>query len=84
MSRGEKIVASVLGILVFFGLFFFIYSSMKATPTYPALDETVGDYGDDYNFNVEGDTTTVDEAIPEEPAARIAEPTKKDEKQPKK
>ncbi|HNC74940.1 MAG TPA: hypothetical protein PK362_08685 [Elusimicrobiota bacterium] len=82
MSRGEKIVASVLGILVFFGLFFFIYSSMKTTPAYPPVDEAAADYGDDYNFNVEGDTTTVDEALPEEPAP--AETTKKDEKQPKK
>lgn len=68
MTRGEKIVASVLGLLVFLGLFFFIYSSMNAAPTYPAYDEGVADYGDDFGYDVETDTAPVADLTDEEAA----------------
>jgi hypothetical protein len=69
MNRGEKIAASVLGILVFFGLFFFIYTSMKSSPSLPPVDEEVSDYeNEDTDYDVAGDTVPVDDLEEQEPS----------------
>lgn len=71
MNRTEKIVAAVLGTLVFFGLFFFIYSSMKNSPA--AYDDVAfndfadeEDLGDD--FTIDPSTTTLGADAFEAPA----------------
>jgi hypothetical protein len=62
MSRQEKIGAVVLGVLLFAGLFYFIYTTMKnPLPLEPGADEFAGD-----TFNDEGDLG--EENTPEEMA----------------
>ncbi len=81
MSRGEKIVATVFGLLVFTGLFFFIYSSMKAAPAGFPEDAAIEDFGDEGDFNLESDAGPVEDLSPvEEPAAPAPKPEKKQAK----
>ena len=62
MSRQEKIGAVVLGVLLFAGLFYFIYTTMKnPLPLEPGADEFAAD-----TFNDEGDLG--EENVPEETA----------------
>ena len=61
MSRGERIVAAILGTLVFIGLFYFIYTSMRAAPALPPLEEGFSESGDDFDFEVNEGTDTLDD-----------------------
>ncbi len=80
MSQKEKIVAILLGVLVFAGLFVSIYSAMKAPPPAPAM----GDYdfgrdlgGEAFDFDVEPGTAPLEGLAPDaEPPAAPAEKAK--------
>lgn len=60
MNRGERIVAAVLGTLVFLGLFYFIYTSMRAAPALPPLEENFSEAGEDFDFEVFEGSDTLD------------------------
>ena len=55
MSRTEKIVAFLLSLLVFAGLFYFIFTSLRAPVNAPALAEPdyYGDEEDLFEFDEE-------------------------------
>lgn len=61
MSRTEKIIAFLLGALVFAGLFVFIFTSLRNPPEAPPLGDTAFDAEDEepFDFNVDADTEPV-------------------------
>lgn len=61
MSRIEKIIAFMLGALVFAGLFVFIFTSLRTPPEAPPLGDTAFDTEDEepFDFSVDADTETV-------------------------
>ncbi|MBK8871099.1 MAG: hypothetical protein KBD85_01860 [Elusimicrobia bacterium] len=64
MSRTEKVVAFLMSVLVFAGLFFFIYSSLRAPVNAPPLSEP-DYYGDEEDlFDFEEETVTPPAAAP--------------------
>ena len=75
MSRTEKIVAFLLGALVFAGLFVFIYTSLRTPPAAPPFGDTAFDGGEDepFDFDVAADTETETGVSPEvkEPATAV-------------
>ncbi|MBL0058901.1 MAG: hypothetical protein IPP35_07285 [Elusimicrobia bacterium] len=67
MSRAEKIVAFILGALLFTGLFVFINSALKTPPAEPPYgDDAYPDAGDEdsYDYTVNTDTMTAEDLIP--------------------
>jgi hypothetical protein len=60
MSRTEKIVAFLLGALVFAGLFVFIFTSLRTPPAAPPLGDTAFDMeGDEpFDFDAVAETET--------------------------
>ena len=85
MNRTEKIVAFLLGALVFAGLFVFILTSLRNPPAAPPLgDAPMGaEEEESFDFNAGVDTETV--VSPEDietpsPAATNAAPVKTDKK----
>lgn len=87
MSRTEKIVAFLLGTLVFAGLFVFIFTSLRTPPASPPLGDAAafGDEEEPFDFNVDGDTETftndgtMENEIPAAAPAKPA-PVKKEKK----
>jgi hypothetical protein len=72
MSRTEKVITFLMSVLVFAGLFFFIYSSLRAPVNAPPLAEP-DYYGDEEDlFDFEEETVTPPAVAPdgaEKPAA---------------
>ena len=64
MSSREKWVAAFLGVLVFVGLWFFIWTSL-GTPSLPAEEDLFEDYEDD--FDIETGTGTLNDLFSVEP-----------------
>lgn len=83
MSRTEKIVAFLLGALVFAGLFVFIFTSLRTPPAAPPLGDTAfGEEEEPFDFEGGADTETATNVFPMEketpvPAAPKAGPVKK-------
>lgn len=61
MNRTEKMIAFLLGALVFAGLFVFIFTSLRTPPEAPPLGDTAFDTEDEepFDFNVDAETETV-------------------------
>lgn len=58
MSRTEKIIAFLLGALVFSGLFVFIFTSLRTPPASPPFSE-MADYDDEEEpFDIDMDVDT--------------------------
>ncbi|MBL8023184.1 MAG: hypothetical protein JNK54_02725 [Elusimicrobia bacterium] len=87
MNRLEKMVAFVLGTLVFIGLFVFIYTSMKAPPVTLSGDEAsfYGEGDDFIDFNELVEPEDEEKVVPPpngKPGDSVAKPVAK--KEPKK
>ena len=69
MSRIEKWIAFVLSALVFAGLFFFIFTSLRTPPAAPPLGDTAGmgaEEEEPFDFNVGADTATATTTAPDD------------------
>ena len=69
MSRTEKLIAFLLGALVFAGLFFFIYTSLRTPPAAPPLGDAAGVAADEeepFDFNVGADTAAATSVAPDD------------------
>lgn len=78
MSRTEKIVAFLLGALVFTGLFVFIFTSLRTPPAAPPLGDTAFEAGEDepFDFDMAVDTETETGVSPDKKEAETAVPPK--------
>lgn len=78
MSRTEKVIAFLMSLLVFAGLFYFIFTSLRAPANAPSLAEP-DYYGDDEDL-FEFDDEQAAPSAPSAPAAMdqpAAAPTEK-------
>ena len=78
MSRTEKIVAFLLGALVFTGLFVFIFTSLRTPLAAPPLGDAAFDAGDDepFDFDMAVDTETETGVSPDEKSTATPVPPK--------
>lgn len=66
MNAREKWVAALLGILMFLGLAFFIWTSLQSPPVAP-MDDFYAEDEDDYDVNM--DSGTLDSLFSAEPTS---------------
>lgn len=76
MNRTEKIIAFLLGALVFTGLFVFIFTSLRTPPAAPPLGDAAFDVGEEEPFDFDGvaDTEPETKVSPDEKGSTSAVP----------